>query len=67
MVTMHDGKHRHIAVLTAGQVQDVPALTRWFAKVGYMLAETGVPLREAAKIQAALLRAAASTVPATRK
>ena len=78
MVTVHDGKvvldmlspdgtPSRVAVLTAGQVQDVPALTSKFAKIGYMTAQVGIPWREAAQIQAALLRAAATMVPAARK
>ena len=49
-----DGTQHRVAVLTAGQVQNVPAFTRWFTKVGYMTAEAGIPWREAAQIQAAL-------------
>ncbi|HXC25246.1 MAG TPA: FecR domain-containing protein [Gemmatimonadaceae bacterium] len=57
-----NGKRRPLGVLTAGQVQNMPALTQWFAREGYILAAAGVSLSEAAHIQAALLRAAATVV-----
>ncbi|HXC24311.1 MAG TPA: FecR family protein [Gemmatimonadaceae bacterium] len=62
-----DGKRQHVAVLTAGQVRNVPALTRWFTKAGYLLACAGVPFSDAVHIQAALLRAAANLVPDRRR
>ncbi|HXC25645.1 MAG TPA: FecR domain-containing protein [Gemmatimonadaceae bacterium] len=58
-----DGKPRRVAMLAGEEVRNVMALTRWFTKVGYLVGQAGVPIDEAARIQAALLRAVAAAAP----
>jgi ferric-dicitrate binding protein FerR (iron transport regulator) len=61
-----NGGRRSLGVLTAGKVQNIPALTQWFAREGYLLASAGVSLHQAAEIQTALLRAAATVATPAR-
>jgi ferric-dicitrate binding protein FerR (iron transport regulator) len=60
MIVGSDGVPHPTAVLTAGQVQDIPALTKWMTGAGVVLGSAGVPFATVVQIHNALLRAAAT-------
>jgi len=55
-----DGVRRPVAVLTAGHVQQITALTQWMTEAGAVLGSAGVPFSTVVQVHNALLRAAAT-------
>ncbi|HXC26320.1 MAG TPA: FecR domain-containing protein [Gemmatimonadaceae bacterium] len=60
MILGKDGTRRPALVLTAGQVQQIPALTQWLTEAGAVLGAAGVPFHTAVQVHNTMMRAAAA-------